>query len=165
MQSIVLAYDDTPSARGALASAATLAGAFDAKLTVASVAPVLVSVGRSGGLIDSADPPERHAQALERARSFLREHGGVEAEYVNLVGPPADTIVRLATRRHADLIVVGSRRPSLAKRLFGQSVSESVVHKARCPVLVVCEPKRAAAPTSDEHDAAEPLKTRERIAA
>jgi nucleotide-binding universal stress UspA family protein len=165
MQSIVLAYDDTPSARGALESAGALASAFDAKLTVTSVAPVLVSVGRSGGLIDSADPPERHAQALEHARSFLRERG-VEADYVNLIGPPAETIVRLATRRHADLIVVGSRRPSLAKRLFGQSVSESVMHKARCPVLVVCEPTRAAvAATSDEHRVAEPLKTRERIAA
>jgi nucleotide-binding universal stress UspA family protein len=95
----------------------------------------------------------------------LREHG-VQADYVTLIGPPADTIVRLATRRHADVIVVGSRRPSLAKRLFGQSVSESVMHKARCPVLVVREPQRAAATaTSDAHRAAQPVNTRERIAA
>ena len=40
------------------------------------------------------------------------------------------------------------------------------MHKARCPVLVVRDPKRAAlAATSDEHRVAEPLKTRDRIAA
>ena len=165
MQTIVLAYEDTPSARGALESAAKLASAFDAKLTVTSVAPVLVSVGRSGGLIDPADPPEDHAKALEHARSYLREHG-IKADYVNLVGPPADTIVRLAARRHADLIVVGSRSSSLAKRVLGQSVSASVTRKARCAVLVVREPKRTAeAAATGEHRTAQPLETGESIAA
>jgi nucleotide-binding universal stress UspA family protein len=165
MQSIVLAYDDTESARGALESAAKLASALEAKLTVTSVAPVLVSVGRSGGLIDSADPPERHAEALEHARSYLREHG-VQADYVNLIGPPADTIVRLAARRDADLIIVGSRRPHRVTRWLGQSVSQSVVHKARCAVLVVREPKQVGvAATSAARRLAHPPNTRERIAA
>ncbi len=130
-----------------------------------SVAPVLVSVGRSGGLIDSADPPEHHAQALEHARSYLREHG-VQADYVNLIGPPADTIVRLAARRDADLIIVGSRRPHRVARWFGQSVSESVMHKARCAVLVVREPGQAAVAAGGAvHRIAHPLHPRDRIVA
>jgi nucleotide-binding universal stress UspA family protein len=165
MQTILLAYEDSSSARGALKSAARLARAFDAKLIVTSVAPVLVSVGRSGGLIDPVDPPERHAEALEHARAYLREHD-IEADYINLIGPPADTIARAAKATGADLIVVGSRGSSVIKRMLGQSVSASVMHKATCAVLVVREPKRAAgAAASGEYRTAQPLKTRERIAA
>jgi nucleotide-binding universal stress UspA family protein len=43
----------------------------------------------------------------------------------------------MATRANADLIVVGTREPSTLARLFGQSVSDSITHKARCDVLVV----------------------------
>jgi nucleotide-binding universal stress UspA family protein len=139
MKTILVGYDDTPSARIALERAAELTNALAAKLIVTSVAPVLVSVGRSGGLIDPADPPDEHEAALRQARSYLWTCGVNDAEFVNLVGPPANTIVRLATLRNADLIIVGSRGTNLVGRLLRHSVSDSVVHKARCEVLVVRE--------------------------
>jgi nucleotide-binding universal stress UspA family protein len=73
---------------------------------------------------------------LTQAREYL-EGQGVKAEYQSAVGNPADTIAQLAQERDADLIVVGTHQPNVLQRLLGQSVSESVSHKAHCDVLVV----------------------------
>jgi len=143
MKTILLAYDDTRSGEVALERAAEIAGALGAKLVVASVAPMLLSVGRSGGTIDPADSPARHEAALQHARSRLWERG-LTPECVCATGDPADTIVRVAKACHADLIVVGLRSTNPVKRLLGQNVSESVLHKAGCAVLVARAPKLGA---------------------
>jgi nucleotide-binding universal stress UspA family protein len=136
MDNIVLGYDDTDASQRALARAAEVVQAFHAKLTVISVAPLLAGAGRSAGPTDSADSPARHSAELQEARSYL-EGQGITADYEEPVGDPADAIIDLAGRANADLIVVGSRDHSALARLFGQSVSESITHKARCDVLVV----------------------------
>ena len=52
-------------------------------------------------------------------------------------GPPAETIVRVAHERGADLIVMGTHgRTGLSHALLG-SVAEKVVRLAPCPVLTV----------------------------
>jgi nucleotide-binding universal stress UspA family protein len=82
--------------------------------------------------------PERHREALEHAAVVLAERG-VSAEYDFAMGDPADHIVQLAARLEADLIVVGTREPSVIERLLGLSVSGAVQRKAHCDVLVVHE--------------------------
>src|SRR6185437_11048348 len=139
MSTIVVGYDQTPGSQRALERAATLAKALGAKLVVTSVAPLMVSIGRSGGPTDPTDTPEMHARELESARAYL-EGQGVEADYQPAVGEPADTIVQLADQGGAEMIVVGTREPSLIQRLTGQSVSESVTHHAHCDVLIVHAP-------------------------
>lgn len=143
MKTILLAYDDTRSGEVALERAAEIAGALGAKLVVASVAPMLLSVGRSAGTIDPTDSPARHEAALQHARSRLWERG-LRPECVCATGDPADTIVRIAKACRADLIVVGLRRTNPVKRLLRQNVSESVLHKAACAVLVARAPKLRA---------------------
>ncbi len=135
-QKIVLAYDESGSPTPALERAAALAKAFGSELIVTSIAPVVTSIGRSAGPIDSTDPPEAHVEELKHARSYL-DGEGLQADYVPGIGHPAETIAELAKERDADLIVLGTHEPSVIGRLFGQSVSDSVAHRVHCDVLLV----------------------------
>lgn len=135
MKTIVVGYDETEPAQNALTRAADLAAAFGSKLIVTSVAPVLVGSRDAGG-VDPADPPELHLAELDHAKAFL-EGRGVEAQYELAVGDPATAIVELADKCQADLIVVGTRQPSLVSHILGLSVSGTVKRKAHCDVLTV----------------------------
>jgi len=52
-------------------------------------------------------------------------------------GQVADTIINIAKEESSDLIVIGSRGLSGAKRFLLGSISNSVSHHAECPVLIV----------------------------
>jgi len=136
MKTIVVGYDETEGAARALDRAAELAEALGEKLVVTSVAPVLISAARSGGAIDPTDTPADHLAELAHARAQLQGRT-IEAEFVPAVGEPADTILELADERQADLIVVGTHEPNVLERLLGQSVSQSVAHRAHRDVLIV----------------------------
>ena len=136
IKTIVVGFDETEPAKRALDRATELAQAFGAKVIVTSVAPVMVSIGRGMGAVDPTDTPATHLAELEHARERL-ESAGVAADYQPALGEPADTIVTVAERRSADLIVVGTREPSVLERLLGQSVSQSVSRQAHCDVLIV----------------------------
>jgi nucleotide-binding universal stress UspA family protein len=58
-------------------------------------------------------------------------------------GHPAEEILGAAAGFDPDLIVLGARGLGTMKRLLLGSVSERVLRDARCPVLVVKEPRRA----------------------
>ena len=135
MDTIVVGYDETEAAKRALERAAQLAEAFRAKLVVTSVAPVLAP-SRVGGATDPTDTPAQHREELERAHALLAGRA-LEAEFVPAVGEPAETILELAAERNADMIVVGTREPSIIERLLGQSVSDTVARHAHRDVLIV----------------------------
>jgi nucleotide-binding universal stress UspA family protein len=138
MKTIVVGYDETEPAKRALARAAELATAFDSRLIVTSVARLLVggAVAHGGGPIDPLDEPELHREALDHAETFLTERG-IHGQYEVLLGDPASSIVDLAEKRGADLIVVGTHEPGFLERLMGLSVSDAVEHHAHCDVLIV----------------------------
>src|SRR5438067_176172 len=131
MKTIVVGFDATEPAQRALERAAQLTEAFGSKLIVTSVAPVLLSPGRSAGAVDPLDTPQEHEGELAQAHAFLGGRG-IQADYQPAVGEPADTIVEVAEREGADLIVVGTREPNIIQRLLGQSVSGSVARQAHC---------------------------------
>ena len=79
MRTILVGYDETEGSKRALDRAIELAEAFDARLVVTSVAPVIQAVGRGMGSIDPIDPPERHREELAHARAYLQERA-IEAE-------------------------------------------------------------------------------------
>jgi nucleotide-binding universal stress UspA family protein len=137
MKTIVIGYDETEASRRALERAAELGRALGARIVVTSVAPtVFAGTTRSVGALDPSDPPSEHVEELRHAHSYLAERG-IEAELVPALGDPADTIVTVADQYDADLIVVGTREPSIIERLLGQSVSQSVARKSHRDVLIV----------------------------
>ena len=106
MSTIVVGYDETPDHRRRWSAPRRSPRRWASKLVVTSVTPLMLSAGRSGGPIDPTDPPEKHAEELEAARTYL-EGQGIEADYQPAIGEPSDAIVQLADEREADMIVVG----------------------------------------------------------
>lgn len=136
MKTIVVGYDDTEPSKRALERTADLAEKFGSRVIVTSVSPVLISTSRSAGAVDPSDPPSKHEEELEHARAYLSGRN-VGAELQPAIGEPAETIVEVAERAGADLIVVGTREPNVLERLLGQSVSGAVSRRAHCDVLIV----------------------------
>ena len=136
MKRILLAYDDTDSARRALERAAELAKAFDAEVLVTSVAPLLVGSPRATGPVDPTDSPALHEEELERARAMLADKG-VDAKTVTATGDPAGAIAMIAEERDADLVVVGTREPGLVERIMRHSVSAEVARRVHRDLLIV----------------------------
>jgi nucleotide-binding universal stress UspA family protein len=134
MRTVVLGYHDSDSAKRASERAAEPATAFGVKVIVTGVTPMLI--GRAGGPVDPADPPDEHKQELMHAASFLAEHG-IEGDYDLALADPASHIVDLAEQRGADLIVVGAYEPGFVERLPGLSVTRMVERKAHRDVLIV----------------------------
>ena len=106
--------------------------------TQASFDPVL------GGRVSTPRPSQpvvvfqdRYEAALTQLRDSMPDsfQGAWEAEVA--AGSAAETIVRVAQERDADLIVMGTHgRTGLQHVLLG-SVTEKVVRSAPCPVLTV----------------------------
>jgi nucleotide-binding universal stress UspA family protein len=97
------------------------------------------------GVVESEGEPSRRGHATRRAE--LQEELNATAETVRSrvadievavrVGAPAARIVEEAERQGSDLVVVGARGAGRSVRLLLGSVSEAVLHRARCPVLIV----------------------------
>jgi nucleotide-binding universal stress UspA family protein len=135
-KSILVAYDDSESARRALERTAELAKAFDSEVTVTSVAPLLVGSPRATGPIDPIDSPAHHAEELEAARAMLSERG-IEAKLVPATGDPAGAVAMIADEHGVDLVVVGTREPKLAERVLRHSVSAEVARRVHRDLLIV----------------------------
>ena len=136
MNTIIVGYDDTEPSKRALERGAQFAKAFSAKLIVTSVAPVTTPAGGRSLGTDPSDTPSEHQAELHTAHEYLAKEG-LEAQYVEAVGHPAESIVAAAVDHSADLIIVGTRELGFVQRLFGASVSDSVAHRAQCDVMIV----------------------------
>jgi nucleotide-binding universal stress UspA family protein len=144
---VVIAVDGSDVSTMAARQAVTLLGpgCGYALLEVVRVA-VPLTVGAVGWAPGQAIPPspemvtemtrleERTAQAdlIGLARQL-----GVAGRRRVVVGEPGEAICAVAAEEHADLVVVGSHGKGAWKRALLGSVSEHVVHRAPCPVMVV----------------------------
>jgi nucleotide-binding universal stress UspA family protein len=147
MDKILVGYDDTEASRRALERAVQFAQVFGARLHVVSIVPV--TAGTDGGTVISPAQGREYARQLEDARALVAGiEPGLDApvDYRTAVGDPAGTLVELGDALGVDLIVVGSRDPAALARLFGGSVSATVVRHTRRDVLVVHQKPPEAAP-------------------
>jgi nucleotide-binding universal stress UspA family protein len=133
---ILVAIDDTPASVVAVDTATALAGRLDqVELHLVHVVGPLLGVG---GLEAVPDPTV--GTLLERGRALLAATcarlPGLPITPHSVVGTPAREIVQLAKDLDADVIVVGSHNQRAVERWVLGSVSEHVVRKAGCPVIV-----------------------------
>jgi nucleotide-binding universal stress UspA family protein len=119
--SIVVGTDGSDTASEAVRQAVELAKAVGAELLVVSA-----FVGAS----EDAAPLLADAAATAQA-------AGVSVQTLPRPGDPADAILDVAEERDADLIVVGNKGTSGAKRFLLGSVPNRVSHHAPCSVLII----------------------------
>jgi nucleotide-binding universal stress UspA family protein len=80
---------------------------------------------------------EAKAKALLAAAEEKTKPAGLTLEKIMELGHPADRIVKCASERGYDLIVMGYRGNSGVKEMLLGSVSNHVCQHAKCPVLIV----------------------------
>ena len=100
--------------------------------------------GQLGGILRELEDERRGEldRALQRAADLLGDRIARVNRYTP-TGDPAEEIVVTTRDFDTDLVVVGARgRGGLARALLG-SVSEKVLHHARCPVLIVKDRPKA----------------------
>ena len=73
---------------------------------------------------------------LNQAAEQVKE-AGVEVETFSRQGDPADAILDVAEEQSADLIIVGNKGMTGAKRFLLGSVPNKVSHHAPCSVMII----------------------------
>jgi nucleotide-binding universal stress UspA family protein len=81
--------------------------------------------------------PREDVEATLREAAETVEQAGVSVNTYAREGDPADAILDVAEERGADLIVVGNKGMTGAKRFLLGSVPNKVSHHAPCSVLII----------------------------
>lgn len=136
--SVLLASDLSPVSDSATDQALDLCRSLSARLLVVNVIDPRASLGRpftiSGPsrLDQLRAERERHLLTIvERAKAV-----GVDATFLVWTGDPGQSIVSAAEAEKADMVVVGTRALDRAGRFLLGSVSDYVVNRSPCPVLI-----------------------------
>lgn len=140
---IVVGTDGSDTATEAVNQAVNLASQLNAILAIVSAyEPVPATRLREEAKQAPEDlqwmihPREDVEKTLVEAQQ-LAEKAGVEVKVFARQGDPADAILDVAEEQGADLILVGNKGMTGAKRFLLGSVPNTVSHKAPCSVLIV----------------------------
>jgi nucleotide-binding universal stress UspA family protein len=140
--SIVVGTDGSDTASEAVRQATALARAVGARIELVSAyepvtdARLHETIEVPQDLHWMLNPREDVEATLERAAAEVRA-AGVEVEVYARQGDPADAILDVAEERGSDLIVVGNKGMTGAKRFLLGSVPNKVSHHAPCSVLII----------------------------
>jgi nucleotide-binding universal stress UspA family protein len=134
IETILLATDLTDASAAATEQAIELAVRLEAGLLVLYVFQPwgIAGIGRARP-VEDRELRATGAQAVVQ----LARAAGAQATFLLWDGDPGDSIIAAAESEAVDMIVVGSRGRSTVGRFVLGSVSDHVVHRAQCPVLVV----------------------------
>ncbi|NPC96900.1 universal stress protein [Nocardioides sp. zg-DK7169] len=148
--SVVVAFDGSENAQGALQWAAAQARSENRRLVVlqavepmgANTRTMLVSTGIHPETLQDQIIGEANEQVAKATEEVLKADPGLEIIRVVRVADPRD--LALAAGERADVLVLGSRGRGPMRSLFLGSTSVAVARHATCPVVVVRPDKRPA---------------------
>jgi nucleotide-binding universal stress UspA family protein len=112
----------------------------DAALVLCHVVERIAAKGDMAPL--RADEPEAKASVEEQVEKLRADGLDAEARFEAIVlGGPGRAIADLADEVGADLIVVGTRGHSALAGVLLGSVTQKLLHLAKCPVLCIPAPR------------------------
>jgi len=142
--SILVGTDGSDTAHTALERAIELAAGLSARLGIVSAyEPVADPRQRGEQVVAPKDvqwainPHEDVLALLGQARTDAVKAGVTQVETFARQGDAADAIIDVAEEQRSDLIVVGNKGMTGAKRFLLGSVPNKVSHHAPCSVLIV----------------------------
>ncbi|MGC9527194.1 MAG: universal stress protein [Limnospira sp.] len=146
MQNILAAIDFSDVTAATIAQAEKLARAFGCKLwLIHATAPEPDFVGFGTGppsvREDTANAYRKEHHQLQEWAETLRQKG-IDATGLTIQGSTVETILAEVEKLKADLVIVGSHGHGRLFQAIVGSVSEGILRKADCPVLVVPVPQR-----------------------
>jgi nucleotide-binding universal stress UspA family protein len=141
--SIVVGTDGSDTATKAVREAIDMAGAIGATLELVSAyAPVSEQRLRAERRDAPSDvqwainPKQEVEGSLSDAAEIARQ-AGVKVNTYARQGDPADAILDVAEEQKSDLVIIGNKGMTGAKRFLLGSVPDKVSHHATCSVLIV----------------------------
>jgi nucleotide-binding universal stress UspA family protein len=142
--SILVGTDGSETAATAVRHAIELADRLGARLQIVSAYEPVSDQRLTDQQIDVPEdlqwminPREDVLALLDAAEAEARRVGVSEVESFARQGDAADAIVDIAEEQRSDLIIVGNRGMTGAKRFLLGSVPNKVSHHAPCSVLIV----------------------------
>jgi len=151
---ILTAVDFSEPSRTALAFAARLAVQCSAELHVMHAEDPLLSAAARRRGIDLA------AESREALRAFTTDTwpaSQCQARFHVIEGEAVPTVLNLAHREYADIIVLGAHGMSGAGRLVFGSTAEGVLRRADLSVILVPDDWAPASPTRADHEGCGPV--------
>ncbi|MCI4331592.1 MAG: universal stress protein [Thermoplasmata archaeon] len=144
LKHITVAVDGSAFAQHGLDFAIDLAQKYDSEVTVLGVAPLVPLYVSSTEPWVPTEVPESEARhyrsVVEESVAKAKAAGLRGVQGVTLEGVIVDEMIAHVESHPTDLLIIGSRGLSTAKRLLLGSVSDAVSHHVKCPVLIVRGP-------------------------
>jgi nucleotide-binding universal stress UspA family protein len=141
--SIVVGTDGSPTAGEAVRQATELAGAIGATIHLVSAFEPVGNQRLREERVQAPDDMQWSINQREDVEATLKEaaekiqEAGVSVDTYSRQGDPADAILDVAEEKDADLIVVGNKGMTGAKRFLLGSVPNKVSHHAPCSVMII----------------------------
>ncbi len=142
-KSIVVGTDGSDTATQAVRQAVDLARAVGAKLEIVSayepVSDQRLAEERRQAPEDLqwAINPREDVEATLQSAATIATEAGIAVDVYPRQGDPADAILDVAEEQEADLVIVGNKGMTGAKRFLLGSVPNKVSHHAPCSVLII----------------------------
>jgi nucleotide-binding universal stress UspA family protein len=141
--SIVVGTDGSPTAGEAVRQATELASAIGATVHLVSAFEPVGNQRLREERVQAPDDMQWSINQREDVEATLKDaaekiqEAGVKVETYSRQGDPADAILDVAEEKNADLIVVGNKGMTGAKRFLLGSVPNKVSHHAPCSVMII----------------------------
>ncbi len=142
-RSIVVGTDGSETAQKAVQEAVELAKAVGASVELVSAYQPVPNARLKQEARQTPEDLQWMVNPREDVEGTLRDSAeslmsdGVEVETLAREGDPADAILDVAEEKQADLIVVGNKGMTGAKRFLLGSVPNKVSHHAPCSVMII----------------------------